>query len=57
MSLAPSKVMSRGFSILKNKDGSVIRSHRQVAPGETIEALMEDGKLILVVQATHDQWQ
>jgi exodeoxyribonuclease VII large subunit len=56
-SLGPLSVLKRGFSILRNQKGEVIRSINQIEPGDQLEALMEHGKLVLVVQAKTEKWQ
>src|SRR5262249_12554071 len=56
-SLGPLSVLKRGFSILRNQQGEVVRSIDQIKPGDELEALMEHGKLVLVVKAKSGEWQ
>jgi exodeoxyribonuclease VII large subunit len=56
-SLGPLSVLKRGFSILRNQQGEVVRSIDQIEPGDRLEALLEYGKLLLVVQAKTEEWQ
>jgi hypothetical protein len=48
--LGPYNVLSRGFSILQDKDGRVIRNAIEVAPGDFVEAHLFRGKLRLRVE-------
>lgn len=43
--MSPLKVISRGYSIAQTDDGSLLRSVRQVQPGESITISLSDGKL------------
>jgi exodeoxyribonuclease VII large subunit len=54
--LGPANVLKRGFAVLRNKDGMVIRNNGQVKVGETLEALLEEGKLKVNVQSIEDHW-
>ena len=54
--LGPANVLKRGFVVLRNKDGMVIRNNGQVKVGETLEALLEEGKLKVNVQSIEDHW-
>ncbi|PWT99644.1 MAG: exodeoxyribonuclease VII large subunit [Candidatus Melainabacteria bacterium] len=56
-SLGPLSVLRRGFSILRNRQGEVVCSVDQIEPGDELEALMEHGKLVLVVKAKSAEWQ
>lgn len=55
-SLGPLNVMKRGFSILRSNKKQVIRSYAQTQAGDTVEALLETGKLTLVVQSQKVNW-
>jgi exodeoxyribonuclease VII large subunit len=55
-SLGPKNVMKRGFSILRNSQKQVIHSYAETQSGETLEALLETGKLTLVVQFQKNSW-
>jgi exodeoxyribonuclease VII large subunit len=54
--LGPLNVMKRGFSILRNSKQEIIHSYVQTKAGEPLEALLESGKLTLVVQLTEPNW-
>ena len=56
MALGPKNVMSRGFSILRKEDGSLIRSHKDLKPGEKLVALLNDGKVLVEVKETSGDW-
>ena len=55
--LGPLSVLKRGFSILKDEAGQVVRSINQVEPGQKLEALLEHGKLTLIVQSKTGPWR
>lgn len=54
--LGPKNVMSRGFSILRTEKGEVIRSFDDIKPGDTLEALLETGKIVVEVKETKKDW-
>jgi len=56
ISLGPMAVLKRGFAVLRNKDGQVIRAASEVKVGEELEALLEKGKLKINVQSIEDNW-
>lgn len=51
--LAPTRLLRRGYSILRNRQGQVLRSGAGLEPGTEISAQLSDGVLQLSVQA----WQ
>ncbi|NDC15647.1 MAG: exodeoxyribonuclease VII large subunit, partial [Synechococcaceae bacterium WB9_2_170] len=51
--LAPARLLRRGYSILRNRQGQVLRSGAGIEPGTEISAQLSDGVLQLSVQA----WQ
>lgn len=53
--LAPFNVLSRGFSVIQKSDGTLVREYSQVAPGETLTAILEKGTLELSVTQTKQQ--
>jgi exodeoxyribonuclease VII large subunit len=56
ISLGPMAVLKRGFAVLRNKEGQVIRAASEVKVGEELEALLEKGKLKINVQSIEDNW-
>lgn len=56
VALGPLNVLSRGFSILRKSDQSVVRSFADVKPGETLEALLHEGKLKIKIEAIEESW-
>lgn len=50
--LSPLGVLGRGFSLAKDKDGAVVRSAKQVAKGDSLEIVVEDGKILTIVDNT-----
>ncbi|MDE2259146.1 MAG: exodeoxyribonuclease VII large subunit [Betaproteobacteria bacterium] len=42
--LNPQAVLSRGFSIVRNEAGTIVRASREIAPGETLEIAFATGK-------------
>lgn len=47
--MSPLKVLGRGFSLVENSAGDLIRSTEDVAPGEKISATLSDGKILCTV--------
>ncbi|MBX9670915.1 MAG: exodeoxyribonuclease VII large subunit, partial [Candidatus Obscuribacterales bacterium] len=47
--LGPKQVLSRGFSVIRKEDGTVVRNFDSVKPGERLEALLENGRVIVEV--------
>lgn len=56
ITLGPLNVLGRGFSIIRNSQGQVIRSISQLEAGERLEALLQEGKLSLIVQSKQNTW-
>ena len=56
MDLGPRNVMSRGFSILRTADGDLIRDYKNVKPGDRLEVLLENGKLLVEVKESDKDW-
>jgi len=56
ISLGPMAVLKRGFAVVRNKDGHVIRTASEVKVGDELEALLEQGKLRINVQSIEDNW-
>lgn len=54
--LGPLNVFSRGFSVLRKSDKTVVRSFSEVKPGETLEALLHDGKLKIKIESVEEKW-
>lgn len=49
--LGPGQTLRRGFALLRRGDGRWLRSIRNVAPGERLEAELADGTLVLRVES------
>jgi len=49
--LSPRHLLARGFSLLRDGDGALLRSVRQLRPGAGITAELADGRVALQVQA------
>jgi exodeoxyribonuclease VII large subunit len=43
--LSPLSVLERGFSITRSEDGTVVRSARQVRPGDGLRTRLAEGRL------------
>lgn len=54
--LGPSNVMARGFSVLRTAEGKVIFKASDLHPGDQVEVLLQNGKVILKVESTFDEW-
>lgn len=53
--LSPLKVLSRGYSITQNEQGTVIRSVAQVASGDKVRIRLEDGNVCAIVEEKENQ--
>lgn len=56
LALGPLNVLARGFAIVRKSDGTVVRDSSQIAAGETLEALLHNGKLKIRVESVDDHW-
>lgn len=54
--LSALNVLSRGFSVLRKADKSVVRSFSEVKPGEKLEALLHEGKLKITIESVEEKW-
>lgn len=50
--LSPLKVLSRGFSVLTNESGEIVKNVGDVSIGDHIDAMLEGGHLICTVEET-----
>lgn len=48
--LSPLKVLGRGFSMLTNEKGEILRASTEAVPGETITATLAEGQLLCTVK-------
>jgi exodeoxyribonuclease VII large subunit len=56
LALGPLNVINRGFSIIRREDGSIVRQAEDVQVGQTLVALLSNGRLRLHVEAIeHDE--
>lgn len=51
--LNPDSVLGRGYSIVRNKDGQIVRDARSIAPGAPVAIKLSHGSLDAVVSASH----
>jgi exodeoxyribonuclease VII large subunit len=51
--LSPRHVLERGFALLRDSGGRVVRSIQRVRPGDTVSLRLMDGTLDLLVQRLH----
>jgi exodeoxyribonuclease VII large subunit len=56
-SLSPLAVLGRGYSLTRAADGRIVRTARQVAPGDAVNVLLHEGRLDCRVEHTreHDE--
>ena len=47
--MSPLKVLTRGYALVRREDGMVLKSVRQIEPGERIKVSLSDGSLTAVV--------
>ena len=52
--LSPLAVLQRGYSMVTDKDGHVIKNVSQVAPGDDISIRVSDGMIVADVQEVHN---
>jgi exodeoxyribonuclease VII large subunit len=48
--LSPLKVLSRGYAITQKEDGAVIRSTKDIAPGDRLVITLADGRIAAVAE-------
>ncbi len=54
--VSPLATLGRGYAIVSRADdGRLVRSHRDVAPGERIEARLGEGRLLATVEETREE--
>ena len=53
--MSPLKVLTRGYSIVTNQDGSILRSIQQTAPEQTISIAVSDGRINAVVSEIKEE--
>ncbi len=51
--LNPLKILERGYSLTRTKDGLLVRSVADAKPGSVVHTMLKDGKLISEVSAVH----
>lgn len=47
--MSPLKVLTRGYALVRREDGMVLKSVRQIEPGERIKVSLSDGSLTAAV--------
>ena len=47
--MSPLKVLTRGYALVRREDGTVLKSVRQIEPGDRIKVSLSDGSLTAVV--------
>ncbi len=50
--LSPQRLLERGFSLVHQADGQLVRSVRQVHSGDVLQLMVADGRINTVVQTT-----
>ena len=53
-SLSPLAVLGRGYSLTRTADGAIVRTARQVRPGDDVNVQLQEGRLDCRVTATRD---
>ncbi len=56
-SLSPLAVLDRGYALVLNAEGAVIRSTAQLSPGEPLTTRLSDGSFTSRVESTHEAIQ
>jgi exodeoxyribonuclease VII large subunit len=52
VNFSPLATLKRGYSVTRDKNGNVIRSYKNVNKGDSVEVILEDGKLYAEVIST-----
>nr|WP_226921641.1 exodeoxyribonuclease VII large subunit [Georgenia subflava] len=52
VALSPAATLARGYSVLRTRDGQVVRAAEEVTAGDRLEALLASGRLGVEVTAT-----
>ena len=52
--MSPLKVLTRGYAMAENNDGTVIRSVKQTGEGETLKLTVSDGQIRATVLETKE---
>ena len=47
--MSPLKVLTRGYALVRRENGMVLKSVRQIEPGERIKVSLSDGSLTAAV--------
>lgn len=55
--MSPLKVLTRGYAMTQNENGEVVRSIRQVQPGDAIQVSVSDGRITATVQEVKENVQ
>ena len=53
--LGPSATLKRGYAIVTNEDGKVVRSTQQAKPGDPVSLTLDDGRLRATVEETTER--
>ena len=53
--LAPSRWLKRGFAMLENESGKILRSIREVSAGQTLVVRLGDGRIDVTADTIHPQ--
>jgi len=54
-SLSPLGVLSRGYSLARTRDGTIVRRAGQVRPGDVVDVLLHEGSVECRVERTREQ--
>jgi exodeoxyribonuclease VII large subunit len=52
--LSPLNVLGRGYSLTRKENQEIVRSAEQVHPGERLETLLQNGRILSRVEETHE---
>ena len=52
--MSPLKVLGRGYSVVMGSDGAIVRSVRQLAPGQTVSLRLSDGSAQATVNTARE---
>ena len=53
--MSPLRVLARGYAVVRNEDGAVVRSARELAVGDTVGVTLGQGGFVCTVNKTTEE--
>ena len=51
--MSPLKVLGRGYAVARSRDGTILKSGREVAPGDRVSVTLSEGGFDAVVERSY----